>query len=76
MNDVPFEAFITIQRRFLIYGDFIRLGFLNWLLPELQARGMRLELLNRQGDCLFLLASDDGFAATAARVTAAPQRTR
>ena len=35
--------------RFLVYGDFVRLSFLNWLLPELHARGWRTELLNRAG---------------------------
>lgn len=56
MRVVEFEPFLAGHDEFLIYGDFIRLGFLNWIVPELQARGMRLELLNRGGDNLFLLA--------------------
>ena len=60
MNVVEFEPFIADHPQFLVYGDFFRLGFLNWMTPELQHRGMRLELLNRQGDNLFLLASRSG----------------
>jgi hypothetical protein len=60
MNVVEFEPFIADHAQFLVYGDFFRLGFLNWMTPELQQRGIRLELLNRQGDNLFLLASRGG----------------
>jgi hypothetical protein len=39
----------------------VRLSFLNWLLPELHARGWRTELLNLGGDdMLFLAARDEG----------------
>ena len=57
MNVVEFEPFVAEHSRFLIYGDFVELEFLNWIVTELQARGLRFELLNRQGDHLFLLAS-------------------
>jgi hypothetical protein len=57
MNIQPFEPFMAAHPRVLVYGDFIRLGFLNWMLPELQARGLHIELLNREGDNLFLLVS-------------------
>jgi hypothetical protein len=56
MNVVEFEPYIAAHGRFLVYGDFVRLSFLNWLLPELHARGWRTELLNRGGDNLLLLA--------------------
>ena len=56
MNVVPFEPFIAEHSRFLVYGDFVRLGFLNWLAPELTARGIHTELLNRAGDNMLLLA--------------------
>ena len=35
-------------------------SFLNWLLPELHARGWRTELLKRAGDNMLLLAYRDG----------------
>jgi 4-amino-4-deoxy-L-arabinose transferase-like glycosyltransferase len=57
MNVVAFEPFVAEHSRFLVYGDFIRLGFLNWIVPELRARGWRIELLNRAGDDMLLLAS-------------------
>ncbi len=50
MNVVEFEPYMAAHSRFLVYGDFVRLSFLNWLLPELHARGWRTELLNRAGD--------------------------
>ena len=59
MNVVPFEPFLARHSRFLVYGDFVKLAFLNWLEPELRARGMHLELLNRAGDNMLLLASRD-----------------
>ena len=57
MNVVEFESFVAEHPQFLVYGDFFRTAFLNWITPELQRRGMRLELLNRAGDNLFLVAS-------------------
>lgn len=57
MNVMEFEPFVARHPQFLLYGDFYELGFLNWISAELQQRGMRLELLNRAGDDLFLLAS-------------------
>ena len=57
MNVLDFEPFIAQQPRFLVYGDFFRLAFLNWITPELRERGMHLELLNREGDNLLLLAT-------------------
>jgi hypothetical protein len=32
---------------------------LNWLAPELRARGWHMELLNRDGDVMLLVASRD-----------------
>jgi hypothetical protein len=43
--------------RFLLYGDFVRLSFLNWLVPELHARGWRTELLHLSGNDMLFLAS-------------------
>ena len=59
MNVVPFEPFLAQHRRFLVYADFVKLAFINWLEPELRARGMHIELLNRGGDNMLLLASRD-----------------
>ena len=59
LNVLEFEPYIAAHARFLVYGDFVRLSFLNWLLPELHARGWRTELLNRGGDNLLLLATRD-----------------
>ncbi len=50
LNVLEFEPYMAAHARFLVYGDFVRLSFLNWLLPELHARGWRTELLNRGGD--------------------------
>jgi hypothetical protein len=66
MHVVEFEPYMAAHSRFLVYGDFVRLSFLNWLLPELHARGWRTELLNRGGDNLLLLASRDRGAAPVA----------
>jgi hypothetical protein len=50
-----YERFLNDHDAFLVYGDFVRLGFLSWILPDLQGRGMRTELLNRAGDNMLLL---------------------
>jgi len=68
MPVVAFDRFLAEHRRFLVYGDFVRLSFLNWLLPELHARGIRTELLNRAGDTMLLLVSNDA-AATSTTVS-------
>jgi hypothetical protein len=60
MNVEPFESFVATHNEFFVYGDFVRSGFLNWILPELHAHGVRTELLNRAGDDLLLYASRDG----------------
>jgi hypothetical protein len=66
MNVMEFEPFVAQHSQFLVYGDFYQMAFLNWITAELQRRGMRLELLHRQGADLFLLASrSDGAAAVA-----------
>lgn len=57
LNVVRFEPFVTEHSRFLVYGDFVRLTFLNWIVVELRARGWHTELLNRAGDNMLLLAS-------------------
>jgi hypothetical protein len=59
MNVVPFEPFIATHSRFLVYGNFTSLAFLNWVAPELRARGWHMELLNRAGGDMLLLASRD-----------------
>jgi hypothetical protein len=77
MNIVEFEPFMAEHPRVLLYGDFVRLGFLNWMLPELQARGMRIELLERRGDNLLLLASrgrGEGAASTTRTPAVPPTR--
>lgn len=59
MRVVPFDPFVAEHRRFLVYGDFVRLSFLNWVLPEFRERRMHTELLNRAGDTMLLLVSND-----------------
>lgn len=59
MNVVPFEPFVATHSRFLVYGNFGGLAFLNWLAPELRAQGFHMELLNRDGDVMLLVASRD-----------------
>ena len=66
MNVVEFAPYMAAHSRFLVYGNFVRLSFLNWLLPELHARGWRTELLNRAGDNLLLVAYRDHGATRAA----------
>ena len=41
MNVVRFHPFLAAHPRFLVMGTSYGLSFLNWLLPELHARGMR-----------------------------------
>jgi hypothetical protein len=60
LNVLEFEPFATGHPRFLVYGDFVRLAFLNWIVPELQKRGFHTELLNRAGDNMLLLVSRAG----------------
>jgi hypothetical protein len=69
MNVVDFEPFLAGHSQFLVYGDFFRLAFLNWIGSELRERGWHLELLNFEGDNLLLLATSRAAAAT---VSAAP----
>jgi 4-amino-4-deoxy-L-arabinose transferase-like glycosyltransferase len=57
MNVVEFEPYMAGHSRFLLYGDFVRLSFLNWLVPELHARGWRTELLHLSGNDMLFLAS-------------------
>jgi hypothetical protein len=59
MRVVRFEAYIDEHSEFLLYGDFVRLSFLNWILPELRDDGYHLEVLERAGDDMLLLASRD-----------------
>jgi Dolichyl-phosphate-mannose-protein mannosyltransferase len=60
LHVVPFDDFAAHHSRFLVYGDFVRLSFLNWMLPELRERGIRVEVLDRAGDNMLLAASRDG----------------
>ena len=60
MNIERFAPFVETHAEFFVYGDFVRLAFVNWILPELQARGMRTELLNRAGDDMLLYVYRDG----------------
>jgi mannosyltransferase len=59
MHVVSFDPYVKEHRDLLVYGDFVRLSFLNWILPELQNDGYALELLDRAGDNMLLLASRD-----------------
>jgi hypothetical protein len=68
MRVVRFEPFMDQHDRFLVYGDFVRLAFLNWLLPELHARGIHTELLNRAGDNMLLLAYRDAGSRASAEI--------
>ena len=62
MRVMEFRPFMSQHARFLVYGDFVRNNFLNWILTELQQRGTGVELLNRQGDYLLLRATVRGDA--------------
>ena len=55
-NVVPFEPFVATHAEFLVYGDFGRLAFINWIVPELHAQGMQTELLNSAGGYMLLRA--------------------
>jgi hypothetical protein len=57
MNVADYNTFVAEHPRFLVYGNYGVLAFLNWLLPELQARGMRIEFRGRRGEYWFFLAS-------------------
>jgi len=57
MNVTDYKSFIAEHPRFLVYGNFGALGFVNWILPELQANNMRVEFRGRNGDNLFFLVS-------------------
>jgi len=59
MNVTEYKSFIAGHPRFLLYGNFGGLAFLNWILPELQANNMRVEFRGRSGDNLFFLISRD-----------------
>ena len=59
LNVVPFDGFVARHTRFLVYGDFVRLSFLNWILPELRERGVHIEVLDRAGDNMLLMASGE-----------------
>ncbi len=64
MNVTDFQSFVVEHPRFLVYGNFGGLGFLNWILPELQANNMRVEFRGRNGEYLFFLVSRDEESAT------------
>lgn len=57
MNVVRFEPFVASHDEFLVYGDFVRLAFLNWIVPALRQQGFEIVLLNRAGDDMLLLAT-------------------
>ncbi|MDQ3753205.1 MAG: glycosyltransferase family 39 protein [Acidobacteriota bacterium] len=66
MNVTDYKTFVAEHPRFLVYGNFGGLGFLNWILPELQAENMRVEFRGRSGENLFFLVSrDEGVTASA-----------
>jgi hypothetical protein len=52
-----YGPYITSQRQFLVYGD---LKGINWLLNELSAAEMRIELRGRYGDNLLFSVSPKG----------------
>jgi len=56
MRVARYREFLQAHPAFLVYGDFVRKDFINWILPDLRAQGMRIELLERGGDNLLLLA--------------------
>jgi hypothetical protein len=60
LNVVPFKSFVAAHAEFFVYGDFLRISFLNWILPELHAQGMRTELLNQADDDMLLYVYRDG----------------
>jgi uncharacterized membrane protein len=57
MNVADYNTFVAEHPRFLVFGNFGVLAFLNWLVPELQAGGMQIEFRERRGDNFFFLAS-------------------
>ncbi len=59
MNVTEYKSFIAAHPRFLLYGNFGGLSFLNWILPDLQANDMRVEFRGRNGDNLLFLISRD-----------------
>jgi 4-amino-4-deoxy-L-arabinose transferase-like glycosyltransferase len=69
LNVVPFESFVTANSEFFVYGDFVQLSFLNWIVPELHARGLQTELLNQAGNNMLLYVYRDG----SRRFSAEPQ---
>jgi hypothetical protein len=73
MHVVRFDSFLTQHHRFLIYGNFGVLAFLNWIVQEVQARGMHTELLNGSADHMLLLAyADTRSSAAPAPVSSGP----
>jgi hypothetical protein len=75
MNVVEFEPFVAEHPRFLLYGDFFRLAFLNWITADLRERRARFELLNQADDYLFLLVIRDGVEADASITPGTPVST-
>jgi len=66
MNVTDYKSFVAEHPRFLVYGNFGNLSFLNWVLPELQANNLRVEFRGRSGENLFFLVSRaEGAAASA-----------
>lgn len=46
LNIQAYKPYVSSHPEFFVYGD---LGFLSWLVPELQADGRRLEMLDKNG---------------------------
>lgn len=52
LNVVDYQSFILSRPRFLVYG---KLGFLNWIVPQLKEEGMRIELLANEDEMFLFL---------------------
>lgn len=64
MNVTDYKSFVAANPRFLVFGNFGILSFLNWILPELQASNMRIEFRGRNGDNLLFLVTRDAESTT------------
>lgn len=58
LNVQRYRSFLKQGRRFLLFGD--PNHFLNWVLPDLQSSGARIELAGKHRESMLFLVSGDG----------------
>lgn len=63
LNVQRYRAFLKPGRRFLLFGDPDH--FLNWVLPDLQSSGARIELAGKRGGSMLFLVVSDGVSGPA-----------